>query len=435
MLKKQKKTNTDHKYFSHVKTVGEISEYKLKNNGLRVLYMNIPQTGVVTTNIVYLVGSRDERVGETGVAHMLEHMLFKPTKKDKELRQDSAILKLEREVGGILNANTWSDRTSYYLSTGVEHFSKILEIESERMRNVLLIDKEFLPERTNVLSEFDMYNGDPHFALSVEMVCSAFHSHPYGHETIGFREDIEAYTVDKLQYFYNHYYRPNNAVLVVIGDVDLEKTLTEIYEKFSHLDPEPNVEIRPVVKEPKQEGLRRIEIVRPGTINMLAIGAKHPGFPSVGWFETMIALKILVEGEDSVLQNKLVDTGLASVVSFNQQPTKDMDLATIFITLTKKSNHQKMEELVRKIISEIDDNLIKKKLRTIIAKTVSTEVFNRDSSLDIASELTEYISAGNWAAYFETEALLKSITVKQIRERLNDLFVDSALTIGAYKSF
>ncbi len=434
MSKKQKKINTPSKYFSHVKTVADVSEYKLVSNGLRVLYKHIPGTGVVTTNITYLVGARDEQPGETGLAHMLEHMLFKPTKYDKVKKLDAAAMRFEREVGAVLNANTWKDRTTYYFSYGIEHFSRVLQIEAERMRDVVLTDKEFLPERTNVLSEFDMYNGDPHFALSVAMNCTAFFSHPYGHETIGFREDIEAYTTEKLQRFYNHFYRPNNAILMVIGDISIELALSEIQEKFAHLTPEPNVENRPIVKEPIQEGIRRTEIVRPGTINMLALGAKHPGFPNTGWFETMIALKLLVDGSDSVLFKKLVDTGLSSGISVSQEPTKDTNIATIYITLTNKINHAKMEVLVRKIVDEIDDNLIKKQLKTIITRTVSDEIFNRDSSLDIAAEFTEYVSAGNWPAYFETEQMLQSITVKQVKERLKELFSDSNLTIGIYKS-
>jgi len=161
----------------------------------------MPDTGVVTSNITYKAGSRDEANGETGIAHMLEHMLFKPTTQDLKKNIDSSAMQLERETGCIINANTWKDRTTYFFSYPVEHFSRALQVEAERMQDVVITDKEFLPERGNVLSEFDMYNGDPHFALNVQMVCAAFHSHPYGHETIGFREDIERYTPAKLQRF------------------------------------------------------------------------------------------------------------------------------------------------------------------------------------------------------------------------------------------
>ena len=423
-----------HKKFKHIKTVEDISEYELKANGLRILYKPVADTGVVTTNITYLVGARDEGVGETGVAHMLEHMLFKTTKQDKKNKQEPSSMRFEREVGAVLNANTWKDRTTYYFSYGKEHFSRVLKIEAERMRDVLLIDSEFQPERTNVLSEFDMYNGEPEFALSVAMVATAFHSHPYGHETIGFREDIERYTTEKLQRFYNHYYRPNNATLMVVGDVDLKSALDEIAKAFADLEAEPGVKNRPEIVEPKQEGLRRVEIVRPGTKNILALGIKHDGFPSVGWFENMLTLKLLAGGADSLLQKALVDTGLASSVSYAQEPTKDSNLATLFINLSGKISHEEMEKKVFEIIREIKEDWLKKQLKTVITRAINSELFSRDSSLDIVAELTEYVASGDWSAYFATEKTLREITVKKIKKHLEHMWAENNLTIGIYKS-
>jgi len=436
MSKKPKTVSTQSKskQFKLIKTVEDISEYVLKSNGLRVLYKHIPGTGVITTNLTYLVGARDEAPGETGVAHMLEHMLFKPTKQDLVNKHDSGAMKFEREVGVVLNANTWKDRTTYYFSYDVQHFTRALTIEAERMRDVVINDKEFQPERTNVLSEFDMYNGDPHFALSVDLCATAFHSHPYGHETIGFRNDIASYTTEKLQRFYNHYYRPNNATLMIIGDIELNTALTEVGRIFEHLEAEPGVEIRPVIDEPTQEGTRRVEIVRPGTTNILAFAMKHPGFPSAGWFETMLVLKLLADGPESILQKKLVDTGLAASVTVSQEQTKDENIATLFITLSSKTTHAKIETLVRDLVSTLTPEYIKKNLKNAITKTISEEIYNRDSSLDIAAELTEYVATGDWAKYFETEKTLKAVTIKHIHERAKQLFADTSLTIGVYKS-
>ena len=435
MSKTPKKANTLSKSFRLIKTVGDISEYQLKANGLRVLYKYIPDTSVVTTNITYLVGARDEQAGETGVAHMLEHMLFKPTVTDLKNKSAGAAMKFEREVGVILNANTWKDRTTYYFSYGKEHFKRAIQIEADRMRNVVLTNKEFLPERTNVLSEFDMYNGDPKFALAVGLVSSAFFSHAYGHETIGFREDIENYTPQKLQRFYNHFYRPNNAVLMVIGDIDLKTALNEIADNFSHLEPEPSVETRPVITEPKQEGVRRFAIERPGTTNILALAVKHPGFPTAGWYETMMVFKLLTDGPTSLLHKKLVDTGLASSIEVSQEPTKDTNIATLYITLTSKTTHQKMEDLVLKIIREVDQKFIAKELPGYLTQTLATEAFSRDSSLQIAAELTEFVATGNWENYLKVNESLKAITVSDIKQRLESLFTQNQLTIGTYKSF
>ncbi|MBP6924747.1 MAG: insulinase family protein, partial [Candidatus Pacebacteria bacterium] len=206
--------------FAHIETAGGITEFLYKANGLRVLYLNRPNTGVITTNITYFVGARDETRGETGLAHMLEHMLFKPTVFDIEAGIDSGAMQFERDTGCVLNANTWKDRTTYFFSYPKEYFERALKIEAERMNGVVLTDESLNPERNNVLSEHDMYNGDPYFALNVSMVGAAYNSHPYGHETIGHRQDIEDYTAATLDRFYRFYYRPDNAVMMIVGDVD-----------------------------------------------------------------------------------------------------------------------------------------------------------------------------------------------------------------------
>ena len=177
MSNKQKKHKNDSKRdYKHIQTIKDIAEFRLQN-GLRVLHKEHKGTGVITTNITYKVGARNEKRGETGIAHMLEHMLFKPTKADIKKKIDSGAMQFERETGCILNANTWKDRTTYFFSYPKQYFSRALRIEAERMHGVVLTDAEFQPERNNVLSEFDMYFGDPQFALSLEMVSSAFHSH------------------------------------------------------------------------------------------------------------------------------------------------------------------------------------------------------------------------------------------------------------------
>ena len=253
MSKEQKKKKSvSKKGYTFVKSYKEISEYRL-DNGLSVLYKHMEGTGVVTTNLTYRVGSRNEVVGETGLAHMLEHMLFKPTTHDLKRKVDSGAMQFERETGCILNATTWKDRTTYFFSYPKEYFARALQIEAERMHDVVLSDKEFIPERGNVLSEFDMYFGDPYFALNFEMVSSAFHSHPYGHETIGFREDIERYTVEKLDAFYKKHYDPHNATLVIVGDISKSEALNETVRFFGGLATRGEAAKPPLVIEPKQE--------------------------------------------------------------------------------------------------------------------------------------------------------------------------------------
>lgn len=431
MLNKQKKSKKQSEGYTRIDEYKGITEYRL-NNGLTVLYKKINGTGVVTTNITYKVGSRDEHIGETGLAHMLEHMLFKPTKKDLKRKIDSGAMQFERETGCIINATTGKDRTTYYFSYPKEYFERALSIEADRMQHVVLSDKEFQPERGNVLSEFDMYFGDPQFALALDMGSIAFFSHPYGHETIGFRQDIEAYTVDLLKAFYDKYYVPQNATLMIIGDIGQEEALRSTLKYFGAIKTKRILHERTNVLEPKQEGLRRVEVVRDAVSNVVAVGVKHEGFPSSDWFATMVLFSILTDGQDSVLHKKLVDTGLASKVESFVEPTREKNLGGIYITLSKKTSHAQVERIVLDAVRTLSVSELKKQYKKVQQHLITEELTGRESSLKIALELTEYVSADAWKAFFDTEAILKGITALDIVRTAKQLFVDTNMTIGYF---
>lgn len=433
MLKKSETaTKTTSPILKKVKSVKEITEFTLTSNGLQVLYVHRPGSGVVTSDIVYFVGSRDENRGETGIAHMLEHMLFKPTQSDIKRKTDSGAMHFERETGVILNANTWKDRTSYYFSYPVEHFDRALQIEAERMHGVILNDKEFKPEQTNVLSEFDMYAGDEHFSLSVAMAGAAFESHTYGHETIGFRADIASYTTEKLKTFYEKYYAPNNATLIIVGDVSETQMKTAVVKHFSKLKRSVTLTAPLQLTEPKQEGPRTVVVKRPSATQVYALGVKHEAFPSPHWFETMAIFDMLAGGTDSVLGKALIDTGLAVTIQTSLEPTREGNLGVIFITLTQKTTHAKMHELLRKTIHSLTAQAITPYLKKTIAKALTSEFETRENSLGYTGELVEYASAHAWEQFFDSEKTLKSLTPKNIKTRMDVLFNEDNTTIGHF---
>lgn len=426
-------TNRSHPGYHFVTESAGVEEYTLKRNGLRVLYLHRPDTGVVTTNITYRVGARDEARGETGVAHMLEHMLFKPTTYDlAQGLSDGGAMHFERDTGCILNANTWKDRTTYYFSYPREFFERALEIEAERMDGVILTPEELAPEQGNVLSEFDMYNGDPYFALAVEMVSTAYHSHPYGHETIGYREDIEAYTAETLERFYRNYYRPDNATMMVIGDIDRKTALTTVRSIFGSLENPATPIPRFAINEPKQEGIRRVSIARQSSLNIVSIGFKHAGFPEKDWFVTNLMLEALCEGPESILERLLVDTGKASGLEVVQEPTSEENLACINITLAPRENHEEIEQLVRHAIERIDTKTLTPLVKKAKARLLTEERFARSQSLRIAQELTEYVASGDWTAYGRTPETLEQIRPVDVKQALTDRFQANNLTIGHF---
>lgn len=419
--------------FRTIQKIGEIEELQLTSNGLRVLYLQRKDTGVITTNITYLVGARDEARGETGVAHMLEHMLFKPTAYDNKHRiGDGSAMHFERTTGSTLNANTWKDRTTYYFSYPKTYFEETLRIEADRMQNVILTDKVLKPEQGNVLSEFDMYNGDPHFALAVQMCSIAYQSHPYGHETIGYREDIEDFTAEKLQRYYDTYYRPDNAILMVVGDVERNIALTAIKKHFGSIKKPSTAILRNHTREPRQEGLRRINVVRPSSMNIVGIGFKHTGFPGRDWFITSVMLDVLAGGPESALYRFLIDQGKAADLSSTLEPTSEENLGSLEITLAQNNTHADIESLVLSTIKSQTTKSIDSLVKKSKAKMITSELFGRTESLHIVHELTEYASAGHLKAYIMTEEILKSITTKDVLECMKRSFEEKNLTIGYF---
>jgi len=431
---KKKSTSLKHvPGFTHVKTVANIDEYILKRNGLRVLYHNRADTEVVTTNITYLVGAIDETLGKSGLAHMLEHMLFKPTKADIKAKiTNGRAMKFEREVGCILNANTWKDRTTYYFSYPAKYVDTALNIEAQRMTGVVLNQKELGPEQNNVLSEFDMYNGDPYFAITVQLVSTAFLSHPYGHETIGYREDIEDYTPERLQQFYTDYYRPDNAVMMVIGDIDKKTALEAIKKQFTAIKNPATPVPRHHIREPKQEGIRRVSIERNSTTNILSIGFKHAGLGTVEWLTTSIMLNVLTSGPESVFEKLLVDTGKVASIDSSLEPTRDTNLAVMHFTLAPGHSHGELEKIVLETIEKQSVSDITQLVKKVKANMLTEELFSRTSSMQIAQELTEYVASGNWENYAKTPDLLKTITPKMVVDCMKTHFKPDNLTIGTF---
>ena len=417
-----------------VKKVHGFSEYKLANN-LTFLYKEIPGTKVVTTNIVYKAGSIDEDNGETGVAHMLEHMMFKPTLYDKKRKQkESAVINFEQETGINLNASTWRDRTNYHFTMGSDHLNRALSIEAERMRGLVLDDKEFQPERSNVLSEYDMYNSQPEFALSAAMQAAAFVSHPYRHETIGWREDIANYKINTLKNFYDRFYRPDNAVLIICGDVKENIALEAVINTLGQIKA-PNIPlIHRQIIEPKQEGERRVTVKRPGTVNLWSVGVKHQGLPHSAWYETLALFEILAGGPESWLYRHLVDTGLVSSINYSIEPTRETNLATITLTLSETTTAQKVESKFFDLIKRLDQIELKRKLPAQIAKLEYEEIKTKDSSYELATVLTEFVTNGNWTSYFDTVSQIKSLTAAKVDNRKKLLFAEHNLTIGNFAS-
>jgi len=409
-----------------IRTKKTITEYLITANKMGVLYVHIPGSPTVTTNIVYRVGSQHEVRGETGLAHMLEHMLFKPLKDKSALTWKDL-----EEKGAILNANTWLDRTSYFFNMPKKYLGHMLEVESKRMQEVDLRDKEFIPERTNVLSEYHMYDNRPEAALDRNMVSTAFQSHGYKHETIGFKEDIESYTTEKLQHFYDENYSPQNATLIVAGDIDEKELLSTIKKYFGQIKNKKELR-RHISSEPPQEGQRKIVLERETPVRFMQVAFKGPAFLDKDWLPLYVGLNYLANGNTSILYKKLVETKKASSVSAILYPTQDPFLINFEIYATESTPYIKIEEILfDTIFNVIKKEIPKAKVVELREQVYAEELFSRDGSYSIASNLVEYVATGDWTKYFDDLERTRKITREDIQSAFRKYLVPSRSTIGS----
>ena len=222
------------KMFDQIKESGGITEYRHKDNGLTVLLLENHNAPVITFMVTYRVGSRNEAIGHTGSTHLLEHLMFKGSEQFNK-KDGTAIWNVLQDVGAMINATTWFDRTNYFELLPKEHLSQAVKIEADRMRSAFIRDEDRKSEMAVVRNEFERGENDPWEALDKNIWATAYQAHPYHHSTIGWRSDIENVPTGRLKEFYDTFYWPNNATVTVIGDFDKTKTLILLDQQFGSI--------------------------------------------------------------------------------------------------------------------------------------------------------------------------------------------------------
>ncbi|MBL8151892.1 MAG: insulinase family protein, partial [Blastocatellia bacterium] len=331
-----------------VTSVEGINEYKLEN-GLRVLLIPDQSKQTITVNITYLVGSRHEGYGETGMAHLLEHMVFKGTPKHPNIPQELT------EHGTRPNGTTWVDRTNYFetFQATEENLDWALDLEADRMVNSFIAKKDLDSEMTVVRNEFESGENDPQGVLLERTISTAFLWHNYGNSTIGARADIENVPIERLQAFYKKYYQPDNAVLIVAGKFDEAKTLEKIHKYFAPI-PKPDRQlIHTYTLDPVQDGERFVTLRRVGDIQALCAvyhipATSHPDYPAVE-----LLTRILGDDTTGRLKKALVDTKKATSVSGFSFRWREPSVAIFAAELKKEDSLEEARELLQKVIEGI----------------------------------------------------------------------------------
>lgn len=307
------------------------------SNGMNVVLKEMHHAPVASFWVWYRVGSRHEKPGMTGIAHWVEHMMFKGTPHFPPGTLDTVV---SRE-GGRWNAFTWLDFTAYFETLPSDRIELALQLESDRMVNTIMTPEETESERTVIISERHMYENRPIFLLNEELSAAAFRVHPYHHEVIGDEVDLTTMTRDDLYGFYRRHYAPNNATAIVVGDFQTDAMLAQIEHYFGAIPPgEP---LPPVTRvEPAQRGERQVTVRGPGETSYLVYAYKAPAAGSDDYYP-MALLNAAFSGGGSLgffgsstsnkssrLYKALVSTDLAVSVSASSAPTVDPYLYTIY---------------------------------------------------------------------------------------------------------
>jgi zinc protease len=411
-----------------VTSVEGITEYKLPN-GLRVLLFPDQTKQTITVNITYLVGSRMENYGETGMAHLLEHLLFKGTPRHPNIPQDLTT------HGARPNGSTWTDRTNYFetfAATDV-NLNWALDLESDRMVNSFIAKKDLDSEMTVVRNEFELGENSPENVLTQRMMAASYTWHNYGKATIGARSDIENVPIERLQAFYHNYYQPDNAVLTVAGKFDEQKTLSLVDKYFSPI-PRPARTLQTIYTvEPTQEGERMVTLRRVGDTQIVQTlyhvpAGSHPDFAAVD-----IIARVLGDDTSGRLRKALVETKKASSAFGFDFQWHDPTLVIFGAQVRQGDSLDAARDTLIQTVESIGANPPTaeevERARGQLLKGIELALNNSDQ---LGLRLSESIGAGDWRLFFLHRDRLRKVTPEEVAQVAAKYFKPTNRTLGLF---
>ena len=397
-------------------SANSLPNYYTKNldNGLQIVAIPMDNnTNVVSVDVFYKVGSRNEMMGKSGIAHMLEHLNFKSTKNLKAGEFDEIV----KGFGGVNNAGTSFDYTHYFIKTSSKNTDKSLELFSELMQNLTLNDEEFQPER-DVVAEERRWRTDnnPMGYLQFRVFNNTFIYHPYHWTPIGFMDDIKNWTIEDIKDFHSTYYQPQNAIVVVAGDIKKDDVFSYVEKHFKDIKNKKEIPSSIHTIEPKQDGERRAIINKESNVQMLAMTYHIPNFEHEDQIALSALSQLLSSGKSSILQKVLVDEKrLANSVYAYNMELKDPGVFMFMAVANENIDALKIEKEILDIISKIQKGEIKEKeLDKLKINTKADFIYSLESSSDVASLFGTYLVRDNIKPLLEYEANLEKLKVEDI---------------------
>jgi zinc protease len=416
--------------FTYLKSLGGIDEYRLDSNGLTVLLVPDHSAPVVTFQVTYQVGSRNEVTGTTGATHILEHMMFKGSEGFNDPKGNSVKQFLER-VGGQFNASTAFDRTNYYATIGRESLEGYIAIEADRMRHLWLHDADRQSEMTVVRNEYERGKNDPDNVLMEEVTAAAYEALPYHHPTIGWKSDIEHIPIARLREFYDTFYWPNNATVTVIGDLEPEATLNLIKKYYGVYAHSPAPIPTMYTEEPAQSGERRVTVKRPGELGTVIIAHKVPNGRDADQPALDMLDAILSSGKNARLYRSLVDQGLALNAGAGTDLHHDLSLHTVYAVLAPGAAHAQVEKALLAEVAKIKaDGVTEAEVARVKQQYIAADAYKRDGTAAIAGEINEWIAVGDWTLYVTFPQKVQQVTPADVQRVAKEYLKEDQSTTG-----
>lgn len=404
-------------------------EQKTLDNGLQIVVIPMDNgSGVIESDIFYKVGSRNETLGKSGIAHMLEHLSFKSTKN----LQAGEFDKVVKGFGGVDNASTGFDYTRYFIKSSAEHIDTSLGLFAELMRNLSLKDEEFQPER-QVVAEERRWRTDnsPLGYLYFRFFNTAFLHHSYHWTPIGFMGDILGWKIEDIRDFYDSYYQPNNAVVVVAGDIDPQRVFASASKHFGSITATktpPKVRIQ----EPEQDGYREVIVKKPTKIEWLIMGYKIPDFSHTDQIALSALAEVLSGGKSALLDSELVDKrNLASEVSASAMGLKDSGVFMIMAAGNEKVQAKTLQKEILAILERVKQGQItQEELDTAKRNMQASFVYSLEKSSSVAGLFGAFLVREDLAPLLRYEEEFSKLTLADLTRVAQKYFLDDTLSVA-----
>ena len=414
------------------------------DNGLKVLVQEVHTAPLASVWCWYKVGSKDEVTGLTGVSHWVEHMNFKGTTNIPREQVKGIIEKF----GGSWNGYTWIDQTTYMETASTAGLDRMLFIEAERMANCLYDPEDCESERTVIISELQGSENDPDTLLEQEVIAAAYKVHPYRHPTIGWLSDLQTMTRDDLYQYYRRNYVPNNATLVVVGDVESDDVLRRVEKQFGGI-PSGATPRRVGVVEPEQLGERRVAVSRESTTAYLKLAYHAPAVGDADFFP-MLVLDAILTGAKGInlwssfrtpppqrsarLYRALVEHRLASNVGAGLLPTEHPFLYLVSATAMEGVGLQDVEAVATDTLNEVArTGVTEHELAKAKNQLRARLVFENDSVTNLGHQLGYFQTVASLDIYQEAPSHIAAVTAAEVNRVAAKYLRDDQRTVGWFK--